>query len=105
VVFVGEVDLMHSDPDQGSTTTSLVSSHELAIRLVQGVDLLASYDFHEPDLDFLTGSRSRWSFGIDSLPAPFLGVRIMWSEYDNELGSNVFESDYGQLEAQAHFYY
>lgn len=103
--WVGELDLANSDLDDGPTTTQLLTSHELSYTMFRGVDFLAGYDFEDPDLDFLTGSRTRWIFGVDTLLSPFFGVRATWTVYSTERGDDVGEVDLAQLEALVRFLY
>jgi hypothetical protein len=72
-----EADWRRRDTLAGAGADELVTSHEFTFQLHQGVDLRATYDFHDPDLDNQTGARGRYGFGFDTLLYPFLGVQAM----------------------------
>ena len=75
--WMAEADWHRLDTPAGKGAEELVTSHEFTVQLYRGVDLRATYDFHDPDLDHQTGVRGRYGFGFDTLLYPFLGVQAM----------------------------
>jgi hypothetical protein len=101
--WVGECDWQRRDV--GQRTTAFATSHELSRRIVQGLDLLATYDFHDPDLDRKTGARRRIGLGLDSLIYPFLGVLAKENWHDFDGGVDVAGEDYFETQVLFHFLY
>jgi hypothetical protein len=52
----------------------LLMTHEATVTVLQGVDLRGTYSHQDPDQEYTTGARERWSLGIDSLVTPNLGL-------------------------------
>jgi hypothetical protein len=83
----------------------LLVSHELSLRMVQGIYTRGTYSFQDPDHRETTGTRTRWSLGLDSLLSPFFGVQVMASYHHFRQGALVHETDYWQGELVLHFLY
>lgn len=77
VTLFGEVTLVKTKSASASTT-GVVSYAEVSWMVVQGLDLKFAYDFHDPDKDLKTGSRSRYSFGFEVFPISGVEVRPMY---------------------------
>ena len=45
------------------------------MQIVQGIDVVGTYDFHDVDVDFESGAGSRVGGGIETWPFPALRVR------------------------------
>jgi hypothetical protein len=109
LVWTGEVDWLDASLDLPEGK-ALASSHELAVRVVQGVDLLGTYSFYDPHLDFLTGAHQRFGFGVDALVSPFMGVRAMVQLHRNDPyvsanPSRTVPEDYNEALVVFHFLY
>lgn len=74
--WVGEADWRRQDTIAPGRD-ELVMSHEFSVRLRRGIDLRATYDFHDPDYDQETGALGRYGVGFDGLLYPFLGLTAM----------------------------
>ena len=105
LVWLGEADYTHSDPDFEPHTTGFVTSHELSYLWRQGLELRGTYDFYDPDYNQETGSRYRWGGGVFVMPRSFLAIEALYREtrfQDGPLfsGDNSWESVF-----QLHFLY
>ena len=106
LTWLGEVDWSDLEP-RGSDVGAmgLVASHEVTWQFVRGVDLRATYDFNDPDLDRQTGLRQRLGGGVDALLTPFFGVQAMGFYYDNDPGLDVSDDSYTQAEVVLHAFF
>jgi hypothetical protein len=102
LTWIGECDWKRNASGE---TTAFVTSHELSGRLVQGLDLIATYDFLDPNLDARTGARRRLGFGVDSLPLPFLGILVMVNFHDSDPGMEMPEEEFVEAQTLFHFFY
>ncbi|MEZ4651818.1 MAG: hypothetical protein R3E97_24080 [Candidatus Eisenbacteria bacterium] len=93
LTWVAEADWRRLDLAGVSGTDQLVVSQELTYALHRGVDLRATLDFYDPDMDEKTGSRGRYGFGVDTLVYPFLGIQAMVHVDSFDGGSAVSEED------------
>jgi len=106
LTWLGEVDWSDLDPSGPvAGRTAFIASHEVTWQLVRGVDLRATYDFTDPDLDRQTGARTRWGGGVDALITPFFGIQAMGFRYDHDIGIDVSNASYTQFEAVLHALY
>jgi hypothetical protein len=79
LTWLGEWDRVRHDPTAtGPTVTGQVTSHELSWLAHQGLDVLATYDFFDPDIDRLSGANSRWGGGVHLMPKPFLTCDVLF---------------------------
>lgn len=109
----GELDWTHTvrpDPAGGpplDVRTGITASHELAVRLVQGVDLVATWDFHDPDVRTASGAGRRVGLGIDALLWPFLEVRAKDNRFTRDPGPDApaLPDGVNQAELEIHFLY
>jgi len=60
---------------------SLASFFEVMYRPIQGVHLIAKYDYFDKNYDLLDGSVDRYSFGINLFPLNTLEIKIQLREY------------------------
>ena len=80
---VGYKDLtLHAEVDMkkdkgGLATQEFISYLEINYLLMNGLDLKFMYDFYDPDIDYKTGSESRYSFGVEFFPLPGIELRPM----------------------------
>jgi hypothetical protein len=59
-------------------TTELISYLEINYLIFNGIDLKFIYDFYDPDINYKTGSESRFSFGAEFFPLPGVEVRPLY---------------------------
>lgn len=104
-VWTGEFDLLRSKPDNQEGTKAIVTSHELTWLVHRGVDIIATYDYQDPDSDYKTGSRQRYGGGVYLFPSPFVAVEALVRAYDFTQGTSISEDDYIETVLQLHFLY
>lgn len=106
LTWLGEVDWVRVSPPGGAPdTTGLVASHEIACQVTPGLDLVAAYSFHDPDVDLETGIEERWSGGFELFYNPFAKLSVLVQSYRSEPGGEIEGREYTQLVAQVHFLY
>ncbi len=103
ITLLGEADLESVDGRAGGDL--LAHSHELRLHLRQGLDLRATYNYLDPDIDSKTGVRTKIGIGADLLATPFFGVLGMVNLYRFDEGRAVTGEDYAQAELVVHFLY
>jgi len=90
VTWLGEFDWTHREQAAGVAPLDIfrtfTTSQELSWEVVQGLDVVAIYDFHDPDLDRESGAVQRIGGAVNALPRPWLGLYA---------GLNVFRLDDG----------
>ena len=113
--WVGELDWSHQEIPATAggppfNQTGVVLSQEFSFQAVQGLAVMATHDFYDPDKNIQTGSVQRFGLGIDALPYPFLGIQgMVWMfhpdegpEIENKFG---YTDDRLQTAIQIHFLY
>jgi hypothetical protein len=98
--WLGEIDETKQNGQFG-----LMVTQELAWRVIQGYDLRATYNFHDPDRDLLSGVRRRYGAGVSAMPRPYLGYSLMANYWDIDSGPAVPETDRVEGELMIHFFY
>lgn len=101
--WVGEADAVRRDPAVGPAQRSAVASHELSWLVQQGVELVGTYDWADPDRDLASGSRSRWGLGARVLPQPFLETQLLLRRTDVKAGRVVTGPSWNEAVVQFHF--
>jgi hypothetical protein len=71
--LVGEADIL-----KNGSTNGFVTWAELNVGLLQGLGLLLTYDFYDPDTSVKTGSMSRYGFGLEFYPVSGVEVRPIY---------------------------
>jgi hypothetical protein len=88
-----------------SSVTMLVTTHEVSLQLGPGVDVVATYNYVDPNLDLQSGTRSRYGLGVVLRPAPFAGLEAFVNAYRIDAGPDVAGADFVRGEVQAHLFY
>lgn len=101
--LIGEADLESVAGRAGGNL--LAHSQELRVRLHRGLDLRATYNYLDPDLDNQSGARRKMGIGADLLATPFFGVLGMFNLYRFDEGPAISGEDYAQAELVVHFLY
>jgi hypothetical protein len=105
LTWLAEMD-WHRQRDHGTPyQVSVVSSNEVSWVLHQGLELLATYDFYDPDRDQASGARSRWGGGLFVMPRPYATVEslVRWTRFQNGLAFSGVNS--AELLIQLHLLY
>jgi hypothetical protein len=91
--------------------TALVTAHELTWAARPGLDVVATYNWVDRDLDRKTGSKQRFGLGVDIIPVPCVELQTHVNVYRSERGAPapaptaVPEPDYLRSEVQLHLFY
>ena len=119
-IWFGEFDWTRKKPGTGTgeAVWGFVTSHELSVRLVQGLDAVTTWDMFDPDWDYATGALHRFGFGVDALTHPFLQLAAKLNVFRAEEGDAPLAgrpdvaaevgSDYEdhiEMQFQVHFLY
>jgi hypothetical protein len=75
--WVGEGDLVRRDPVLSPLKRSAVTSHELSWLVRQGVEVVGTYDWYDPDRDLASGARTRYGIGARVMPQSFLETQLL----------------------------
>jgi hypothetical protein len=105
VTWLWEVDASRLLPPGAPSETKLITSHELSFQVHQGFDVVANYNYVDPDLDLKTGTRSRYGLGVDVIPSPFVQVQGVVNVYRSEPGVAISTADFLRTELQLHLFY
>jgi len=105
VTWLGQADLTRDDPAVGVAVSGLVTSHELSVLLRQGVEVLGTYDFLDPDRDLETGALARFGIGGKVMPRPFMAVEMLYRHTDVQQGVLFAGPDYDEGVFQLHLLY
>ena len=113
VVWLGEVGwqiqessgLQSAQAADAAEVTQFTTSHQLALQLQQGWDVLATYDFTDPDLDLKDGAITRYGLGTEVLLYPFLHLRLAGHLTEEDRPAPQTDETYLATELQVHFLY
>jgi len=75
--LLGEADWIKTSPS-GTSTTALATYAEADYVVTPGVDVTLSYDFYDEDVNYKTGSKSRYSIGVQFFPVGGVEIRPMY---------------------------
>ncbi|HTY58937.1 MAG TPA: hypothetical protein VMF59_08970 [Bacteroidota bacterium] len=75
--LLGEADWIRISPS-GQTTTALATYAEADYVVTPGVDLKLAYDFYDQDIKFKSGSKSRYSIGVEFFPVSGVEIRPIY---------------------------
>ena len=100
--FISSFDFTRADSCIASYK-SLTIYNALAWEIMQGVQLIAIYDFYDPKTNLLTGSISRYSFGVEVYPLNIMEIKlqIRLNQFENNT-INFYDSEYL---IQTHFWF
>jgi hypothetical protein len=130
-VWIGEFDWTHRElPEQTGVLdtkfSSFTLSQQLALEITRGIDIVATHDFHDADIEVQTGTVQRVGLGVDALLYPFLALEAMLYRVDAQegrdtadpartefrfvqrsgpAGAAVVREDFWQSALQVHFLY
>ena len=109
VTWHGEADWSRRERPE-AIVTSLTTSHEIAVELAQGIDAVATYDFHDVDWNRETGAVHRLGGGLEFFPYPFLQLKGKVNAFRLDEGPDVsartgYVEDFVQSILELHFLY
>ncbi len=105
VTWVGEADFARDELPGGGAVSRWYTTQQLAWQAVRGVDVVAAYNYFNPDSNRKVGSWSRYGVGVEVMPYPFVKLSTMMNVNRADPGRLVPEQDYTQTVVQAHFFY
>jgi hypothetical protein len=105
LAWMGEVDVARREPADAERVTSLVTSHELSFLARQGLELLATYDFFDPDKNYESGAKSRWGVGLHLMPRPYLALDAAYRRTSVDDGPALTGDDFDETVLQLHLVY
>jgi hypothetical protein len=94
VTIQAELDIKKDKSTLG--TNEFISYIEINYLVLDGVNLKFMYDFYDPDIDYKTGSQSRYSIGAEFFPLPGVELRPMYRILANTPG-NVQQNEFDFL--------
>lgn len=103
--WVGEGDLIRTEPAVGTAVTGLATSHQLDITLHQGLEVKGTFDFYDPDVDLKSGSKRRWGGGVCLMPRPYAVLEADYRVTSVDPGSAIGGDGFTETIAQLHFLY
>ncbi len=103
--WLAEVDWTRDDPQGEGHTTGLVTSNEVSFLVRRGFEVLATYDFVDPDWNLQTGTETRWGGGVFVMPRPFLTLEALVRSTTFDTGVDVIGTDYWETLVQFHLLY
>lgn len=105
LIWLGEVDWDEFEPPGGDAVTALVHSHEVSFEPIQGLYLLGTYDFYDPDIDRESGYETRYGGGVAALVNQFLDIEVLVRQYDYTAGPDLSGVDHIEALLQFHLLY
>lgn len=100
LVVFGEVDFLRSSGGGVADSSGFVSYVELDYMVTPGLDVKLAYDFHDPDINYKTGSQSRVTVGCEFFPVGGVEVRPLY-RFNFE---TPVEQRNNELDIVLHFY-
>ncbi len=105
LTWVGQADVFRRAPAGEAVTRGFVTSHELTCLLRQGLELMGTYDFYDPDKDHATGAKTRWGGGISVMPQSYLVLEFLERRTTFENGIAYSGDDAYESVVQLHLLY
>jgi hypothetical protein len=105
ITWLAQVDWTLDDPQGVGHTTGFVTSSEATYQVRRGLELLATYDFFDPDFNQESGAKTRWGGGVFVMPRPFLTLQALVRSTTFEAGMDVAGADYWETVIQFHLLY
>jgi hypothetical protein len=107
LTWLGEWDWERRESAEGEEPTALIVSQELCWALRPGLEVRATLDFHDADVQARSGSRRRAGIGVDLLATPFIGLTAMLNGHDTQPGPALAAAgaDYTDFTLILHFLY
>ncbi len=105
LTWLGELDWLRDDPGGVGHTTGWVVSNELTYLARQGLEVLATYDFFDPDWNVASGARWRAGGGVHILAKTFVAVDALYRRTVFDDGVALAGEDYWETLLQLHLLY
>jgi hypothetical protein len=105
LLWLGETDLFHREGLAGAVQEGWVFSHEVSWLAHRGWEILATYDFYDPDRFRQTGAKSRWGGGMMVMPWPYATIEARIRRTSFEDGLAFSGEDFLETVVQLHLLY
>ena len=105
LTWLGEVDVIHQRDPAGRAQDGVATSHELSWRPHQGIELLATYDFFDPDRFKGSGAKWRWGGGIHVMPRSYATIDALVRRTQFRNGPGYSGIDFTEPLIQLHLLY
>ncbi len=66
LTYLGEIDYRKTSPDGGRASSGLAAFHELDLLIMEGLTVIARYDWQDPDLELKGDHKHRYTFGVSA---------------------------------------
>jgi len=102
--WIGEADFFQTRSG-GATTVGFVASHEVTYRVRQGLELIGTYDFFDPDRDRGAGAKTRWGGGVAVMPRSYASLSALLRHTNFDEGVDFSGSEFTETVLQLHLLY
>lgn len=103
--WVGQGDLEWPGGAAADSQRVFITSHELSLVLHRGLDLLATYDFFDSDVDGAGDTAWRVGGGIHVMPASYATLEALYRSTRGDAGPAFTRGDFDEVVLQVHFLY
>jgi len=101
LVYLGEYSTLENAVDLSQSNLAILN--QLSYRLFNGFDIIARYEFFDPEQTLLTGAITRVSLGVELFPIPGIEIKLSYRQSQLEFPDIILDPE-GQLLGQIHFY-
>ena len=105
LTWIGEVDRVRLERPSSPVEVGLSTSHEVSWVVRQGLEVLATYDFFDPDTDLQSGARSRYGAGVFMMPRSFFSIEALYRTTQADPGPAMTTEDFDEAVAQLHVFF
>jgi len=106
VTWLGEADLARTTQRaSGARTTGLATSHEVSAVVHQGLEVVGTYDFLDPDRHLRSGARSRWGIGVQLMPRSYAAIGAAFRATHVDAGPAIPNDEFNEALVQLHLLY
>jgi hypothetical protein len=89
-----EIDIKRDQSYLGAN--EFISYLEMNYLITDGVDIKFMYDFYDPDMEYKTGTETRFSFGAEFFPLPGIEIRPL-VHFQNQTPGDVKQNEFDVL--------
>jgi hypothetical protein len=105
LTWLAEGDYFQTKPAGAAASIGFVTSHEVSILLHQGLEVLGTYDFFDPDREVASGSKSRWGGGVYVMPRAYATLEALVRHTAFDDGPALNGRDFTETVVQLHLLY
>ncbi len=105
LAWLGETDFFQTDQVGAGTTVGMVASHEVTYLVRQGLEVVGTYDFYDPDRNRGAGAKSRWGGGVFVMPQSYMTLQALLRRTEYDDGVDYSGQDFTETVLQLHLLY